>query len=83
MYEIKRKPDISKNIKELLENQQDFNKYIEKNVKKTENWNIFADSKFFKENKIEEYKGIKIFYNDFLLTDNIIVLAEKNIYSLP
>ena len=77
MYEIKRKQGMSKNIKELLENQADFNKYIDKNVKNPENWDMFVDSKFFKYNRIEKYREIPIFYNDFLFTDNIIVLAEK------
>ena len=80
MFEIKRKPDTPKDIQEVLENNEDLNKYIDKNVKNPKNWDIFVDSKFFKDNRIEKYREIPIFYNDFLLTDNIVVLAEKNNY---
>lgn len=73
---IKNKPGkTSRMIGKTLSEDTDFNNFIKENVREVENWIIYANDNFFsKENRIENYQGIKITYNDFFLTDNIIIL---------
>lgn len=73
---IKNKPGkTSRMIEKTLSEDTDFNNFIKENVREVENWIIYANDNFFsKENRIENYLGIKITYNDFFLTDNIIIL---------
>lgn len=73
---IKNKPGkTSRMIEKTLSEDTDFNNFIKENVREVENWIIYANDNFFsKENRIESYQGIRIIYNDFFLTDNVVIL---------
>lgn len=73
---IKNKPGkTSRMIEKTLSEDTDFNNFIKENVREVEKWIIYANDNFFsKENRIESYQGIRIIYNDFFLTDNVVIL---------
>lgn len=73
---IKNKPGkTSRMIEKTLSEDTDFNNFIKENVREVENWIIYANDNFFsKENRFESYQGIRIIYNDFFLTDNVVIL---------
>lgn len=75
---IKNEPGkTSKFIEKTLSTNEKFNNFIKNNVRNTENWIIYANNNFFaKENRIDSYQGITIKYNDFFLTDNVIILQK-------
>ena len=76
---IKNKPGkTSRMIEKTLSEDTDFNNFIKENVRESENWIIYANDNFFsKENRIESYQGIRIIYNDFFLTDNVVILQTN------
>lgn len=76
---IKNKPGkTSRMIEKTLSEDTDFNNFIKENVREVENWIIYANDNFFsKENRIESYQGIRIIYNDFFLTDNVVILQTN------
>ena len=73
---IKNKPGkTSRMIEKTLSEDTDFNNFIKENVREVEKWIIYANDNFFStENRIESYQGIRIIYNDFFLTDNVVIL---------
>lgn len=73
---IKNKPGkTSRMIEKTLSEDTDFNNFIKENVREVEKWIIYANDNFFsKKNRIESYQGIRIIYNDFFLTDNVVIL---------
>lgn len=76
---IKNKPrKTSRMIEKTLSEDTDFNNFIKENVREVEKWIIYANDNFFsKENRIESYQGIRIIYNDFFLTDNVVILQTN------
>ena len=76
---IKNKPGkTSRMIEKILSEDTDFNNFIKENVRDVEKWIIYANDNFFsKENRIESYQGIRIIYNDFFLTDNVVILQTN------
>ena len=76
---IKNKPGkTSRMIEKTLSEDTDFNNFIKENVREVEKWIIYANDNFFsKENRIESYQGIRIIYNDFFLTDNVVILQTN------
>lgn len=68
----------SRMIEKTLSEDTDFNNFIKENVREVEKWIIYANDNFFsKENRIESYQGIRIIYNDFFLTDNVVILQTN------
>lgn len=68
----------SKNMKEELENNKELNDYIRDNVRNPNDWIIYANDNFFlKDDRPEDYKGIMIIYNDFIMSASIIILVNK------
>ena len=76
---IKNNPGkTSRMIEKTLSEDTDFNNFIKENVREVEKWIIYANDNFFsKENRIESYQGIRIIYNDFFLTDNVVILQTN------
>lgn len=68
-------PDIEKTLKE----DKEFNDYIDKNVKNSKNWVIFANKNFFNKDKIKEYRDIKIIYNNFIQNNTLAILHKNGI----
>lgn len=67
--------DIEKTLKE----DKEFNDYIDKNVKDSRNWVIFANKNFFNKDEIKEYRDIKIIYNNFIQNNTIAILHKNGI----
>lgn len=78
IFEVKLKPGISnRNIEEELMDNISLNDFIDREVYDSKDWVFYADSKFFdKEYRITSYRDIKIQYNDFILSDNIVILNK-------
>lgn len=65
-------PDILK----TLESNMEINDFIDSITDKSE-WVMYVNSNFFTGEKINNYKDIEIIYNDFIPTDNLIILYDK------
>lgn len=75
---LKSKDTNSININKVLEENEELNKYIEEEVNDVDKWIIYANDNYFsKENRPLSYKGITIHYNDFIMTDTIIICERK------
>ena len=76
--EIKYYKEMSKNLLEELEKNKELNETIN-TIDNKNDYTFFVNSKFFNNNneKLKNYRGIKIIYNNFIPTNIEIILYKK------
>lgn len=76
--EIKYEKGVScTDIVKTLTNNEELNRYIDENVKKSSEWVIYANLNYFIGEKISQYRDIEVIYNDFVVADTLIVIYHK------